>query len=493
MVNLIELPDDILIPILFACDIETIFTIRLTCISLSRVIEAYITTIAPKSARVTYPDCDLLLTVPDKGYSLAWLRSRIPAQLASITLDKDKLRRIPCISSGFPYGIPSESDCDEAILWRKRVAKGWSVLRSLYLISKEVHSKSEAELQRPNVLRWASGSVRGTRLWQAMSCAYPGCTQHGIKQIFESKTRTHSESSPYNKTANKVIEDVKRREAIILEKRIAYMENLPQQVLISYTHLWRLLYWTFRPYNRPEETAWDFMQDWDNFDDIPRASWQIMISDIWQGCSWLNWFVLHIGPSPFIKQWSLNPQTRSCHTIRNMVWTAWVARTSHQIEVEREYACDFEFALRKKCLTPERVRRLELEKKLLGRSIRTISLDCIPWSYDLSPSIPRQEEDFPWYKGCQQIWMDGSWYLRTRPGTTWRQPGMYRRALFRYRDEDLESLEVRLGDDTPVERTRIGVTATKGPLAHISYLVYLGIDSGSVWRTTLGTPPQFSF
>lgn len=89
------LPDDILIPIFSSCDIETLLALRLTCASFCAVIQAYIRTIAPRSAHITFPSCDLLLTPPENGYTVRWLRDLIPAQLGSITLDKDKLRRHP--------------------------------------------------------------------------------------------------------------------------------------------------------------------------------------------------------------------------------------------------------------------------------------------------------------------------------------------------------------------------------------------------------------
>ena len=91
--RIIDLPDDLLIPIFSHCDIDAILSLRLTCTAFGAVVKAYITAIAPASARTTFPDCDLLLRPPKDGYSLRWMINLIPAQLASIVLDKDKLRR----------------------------------------------------------------------------------------------------------------------------------------------------------------------------------------------------------------------------------------------------------------------------------------------------------------------------------------------------------------------------------------------------------------
>src|SRR5690242_8291130 len=174
--RILDLPDDILISIFSRCNVETILTLRLTCPSFDAVIRTYIRTIAPASARVSFPDCNLLLASPKNGHSLRWLRDLIPAQLASIILDKDKLRRHPYVNSGFLYGIPSESACAEAVYWRQRLADGWRVLRSFHLISASVYSSCDDDSKRPNAFRKVSGGVRTSRIWQAVSCQYAGCT-----------------------------------------------------------------------------------------------------------------------------------------------------------------------------------------------------------------------------------------------------------------------------------------------------------------------------
>ena len=125
MQRLHELPDDVLILTFSYCNIDAVFAVQLICTSFSSLIPAYINTIAPKAAHATFPGCTQLLIAPEGGYSLKWLRGLITAQLASITLDQDKLRRCPYINSGYPYGIPSESDCEEAKLWRAKVVVGW--------------------------------------------------------------------------------------------------------------------------------------------------------------------------------------------------------------------------------------------------------------------------------------------------------------------------------------------------------------------------------
>jgi hypothetical protein len=278
------------------------------------------------------------------------------------------------------------------------------------------------------------------------------------------------------------IERIRSREAIILEKRLAFINQLPNQDLLSYVYLWRLLLWTFRPYRRPDGSApaQGKEQHWPHNVNVTQVSSSSIIHDISQGCSWLNWYILHIGASPFIQQWSIpTSQDAPCNRnlIRNMIWNARAARAPHQIEVEREYICKFEFALRKRCLSYERLKRLEAEVQL-GRSIRTISLDCIPWAYDQHHMIPRPKSDFPWYNDDKWYWMADDYLFRISQVHTSRlwDSFTYSR-LGRHGEYDDEDVEV-----------------AKGPLAKVPYLVYLGTeDAARVWPGAVLGASEFAF
>ncbi|KAH7394576.1 hypothetical protein BKA66DRAFT_567506 [Pyrenochaeta sp. MPI-SDFR-AT-0127] len=505
MRRLHDLPDDILIPIFSNSDINTFFSLRLTCTSFCAALDTYVRTIAPAVANNTFPGCRVLLTPPVTGYSLRWLRGLIPAYLASVVLDKDKLRRYPYINSGFPYGMPSESDCEEAKHWRERVANGWRVLRSLYMISDSAYAGSQDDLRRPNAMRRVSSGMRSSRLWQAMSCPYPGCTEHGMKHIFDGRDRRSSDTSQGHRKES-AIESISRRESIVLKRRLALLEKLPDHDLLSYVYLWRLLQWTFRPYRMPKTKAGVSQQQWSPHHEPQERNWSSIISDITQGCSWLNWFVLSVGSSLFFEQWSLNtapnppgsftlqPNVAQSDLVRNTIWEAYDMRTPHQIEVEREYICKFEFALRKRCLSPLRLKSLEAEI-YRGRQIRTISLDCIPWVYDQHPMIARPPSDFPWYESGQWIWLDGQLCLQTRPGTTWSQPGMLKLSLGTCRTRGWEIgsgySELLSGEDVDGDGL---ADIVKGSLEQVPYLVYLGVEeAGKVWARSEADVAEFVF
>lgn len=346
-------------------------------------------------------------------------------------------------------------------------------MQSFHLISARAHSRSHDKRRRPSAFRKVSGGVRTSHIWQAVSCQYAGCTEHGMKHVFGTKSRRDShDSSEACKDPRYPISEVRRKEAQILKDRLAHMRDSSDEDLLDYVYLWRLLLHVFRPYGKPGVTNLDCIQHAPPDISIPQPNWSTIISDIAQGCSWLNWFILYAGSDLFSTQWSLSPSdTTFSNHIRNTIWRTWNARSIHQIEVEREFISKFEFALRKRCLSSERSKRLEAEIAR-GRAINTISLDCIPWVYDQHYRIPRPPSDFPWYKPGDLVPLDGGTSLTCTPGSSWSQPGVLRQELNWSR----------------------GNVVVCGPLAKIPYLVYLGTDSaGNLWPGSVGDGTELAF
>lgn len=474
--HLHDLPDDILIAIFSLGDIEGLLALRLVSTRFYAVVDTYCKSIAPAAARVSFGDpdsgsgSDTLLRVKEDGYSIRWVRNLIPRYLAAVALDKDKLRRYCYINAGFPYGIPYENASPEALHWRERVANGWRVLRCFYLISRDVYAKRyrEDERDRSKVfVRRVSGGVRSSRIWQTVSCPYQACDEHGIGHLFSRRRRSTGHCGDEEKVESEgdVIEEVLRRESLVLKKRLKYLKTLSEQDLLDYTYVWRLLFWVFRPYRRPGTSVMDCVQGWTN--GVPHlAPWKAEISSISQGCSWLIWFVLHVGTTPFWRQW--NPIRPNQNHVKDLLWGIWKQRSHHQIEIEREYICKFEFALRKRCLGSERAKRLESEI-LKGRTVKTISLECIQWEYDQHSIIQRPPADFPWYQAGERVWMDRNLWLRIGGGMMDLKLFVSRRSMDGgSRDED-----------------------KKGRLGRVPYLVYLGVENeweawGSTDLTTTG-------
>jgi hypothetical protein len=467
-----DLPDDILIAIFCLVDVDTVLSLRLVCKGVSAVIDGYVKTIAPASARNTFVSSPLLLTQqPETGYTVKWLRNLIPAYLAAVALDKDKLRRHCYINAGFPYGIPYEDRGAEAAHWRSRVANGWRVFRCFYLISRDVYAKLEDKEAntRPKWTRKMSGGA--SRAWLAVSCPYQGCDEHGMKHLF---TRRKSNPACFDSpsTENDVIEDVRRKESLVLKKRLQYLKTLKERDLLDYTYVLRLLLWVFRPYRKPGVSVMESVKGWNWRGGVPQANWQAEISAMSFGHSWLGWCMLHLGTTPFWTQWSSISHE---NYMRHLVWETWSRRSHHQIEVEREHICKFELAVRKRCLSSERIKRLESEI-LKGRTVTTISLDCIPWEYDQPSIFYRPPTDFSWYKPGAWIWMDGNIWLRVGGG----QGDM--RILKSKGKPEVEESSSHFEEDSENPEEMEG---ERGPLEHVPFLVYLGVeDAEELWGTT---------
>lgn len=238
------------------------------------------------------------------------------------------------------------------------------------------------------------------------------------------------------------------------------MATLKQDELLNYMYVWRLLLWMFRAYRKPG-TAPDSAKCKDEF---PRVKWQTELSNVSQGCSWLNWFVLHFGSTPFWQQWysgPSNPNTQS-NVVRDLIWKAWLQRSHHQIELERDYISKFEFAVRKRSLDPQRLSRLneEVNDDGLG-AVKTISLDCIPWDYDQSPIINKSICDFPWYRKGSWMYMDADIWMRIggRQGRI-----------------DYVTSKKRPPVEGSGECDEEEDDSGRGPLENVPYLVYLSVD-----------------
>jgi hypothetical protein len=492
MSNLLEqpsdIPDDILILIFCYCDIDTVLAARLACTTYASVIQLYIKVIAPRAAGNTFPGCGLILLEPEEGYSLRWLRGRIPTQLASIILDKDKLRRFPYTNAGFPYGIPSESDCEEAIYWRARVANGWRVLRSMHLISKGIYAKRDNEIGTLHELKRMSIISRKSRWRQSMSRFSSSRIKQGVGQLFADKDQKSPVPAATDTSKDDVLARIHERESMILDERFALIERLPDEDLKCYVWLWRLLKWTFRPYRKPNGTIFgDRRLPYEDIP-VPEPTTASMVAEIPHGSSWLNWYILFMGPSLFIEQWCpdyVSTSPKQPNALRNSIWKARRARTPQQIEVERGYILSIEFALRKRCLSSQNLEALGITR---NSSPRTISSDYVPWAYDQHYMTARPATDFPWYQAGRYVWLDGDWCVRITPGTTWSRPSNLERSmtpyLYRWREVSMSAL---LADDwmeqdygEPPEI--VDGNGAKGPLAHVPYLVYLGTEEArKVW------------
>lgn len=254
LTSLTQLPEDVLILICSQCRIDELFLLRRTSAKIRHLIDEYIATIAPSVARSTFPLSEHLLARGKSAlpsYTLKWLKSLIPEQLASVLIDRHRIADEWLQSR---YGVPAEDPFGDAL--RDRVANGWRILRALSDISRQEYSTN----------------LKDTRI------------------------------SPSD-LANKVfrpalfkLESLKHVEDNILVKRKQYFAKLPQTAAQDYKIMFILLSSAFSTSisnTGPEHKVWPF--DFGAGIDGQR--------ELRKGTSWLSWYILAQGPDLFWQQW----------------------------------------------------------------------------------------------------------------------------------------------------------------------------------------------
>lgn len=429
-----ELPVDIILLLFKQCDIDTLFSSRLICKLMNAIIQEHIKVIAPAVASNTFPfyaACHLSPASPD-GYTLGWLRDLVPNQLSSIVLDKDKLRQFFYLKRGYLYGIPAESDCAEARQVRTVMATGWRVLRRFSQISKEIYSLSERDLKKHNR---DCGLLR--RLGSLLKA--PQVEPLDVNQ---------------------------QREEIILQHRINLLKTLSITEIIAFNDLTRILQCCFRPYCNPFIRSAEAQMQWDEQTRQHGTviNWTQMLGDQMFETSWLYWFILSNGPTPFLDQWCSNRTVdQRQNIIRDQIWREYSARELEQYYMESRYASDLEYHLEQQYIS--HIARMEnLGLHFFNPDPRSIFSISNTSFYDQSLVLAQTSPmNFPWYDPSKPLWVCDDWFMilrvpSTDPQVVW--------------DIELDWPDVGQDDGK----------WDKGPLENVPYLCYLGVlRSESVW------------
>ncbi|KAJ9648290.1 hypothetical protein H2201_000588 [Coniosporium apollinis] len=302
-----SLPDDTIIIVCRYLTLSDILHLRLTNRRLAAVVVSCSKAIAPFVASNTFPNADLLLRRDASTAGTAdftWLKGLVPKYLAAVVVDRFRLRSSElCLEE---FGIPAESEAGDAL--RERAEKGWRVLSELSLISQEVYRLP----------------VRRVRLLPP---------KERLKRVFG--------SSRYPSAASKPLEILERRERMILEQRLLYLKRLDAQIISDYRFMYSLLLAAVRTNHDPPSAA-IMGHNWTRKNDVAldRFDWS---GDhgrrLHKGNSWVNWFIMHEGPTLFWKQWKGDMEE---NFVRDRVLHAWNGRLEQQIAIERDTVCDIE-------------------------------------------------------------------------------------------------------------------------------------------------------
>jgi len=306
MPNLSTLPDDLLISICQLLQLPDLFALRLCSRSLATCIQCYASSIAPLVARNTFPGHTLLLRPPSPppdansggtGYDLRWLRSLFPKYLASVLVER-RGRKL------FYFDFPAENPLgDDA---RKIVQRGVCVLAGLSRIAQAVHNLSDADLPASIAPVLATDSS-----W----------------------------------AEDPELELVLRRESLVMERRLGYVQALSWDDLLGYRLALRML---GRIVEIPKPRSFISRVVTSNL----YFNWGEGGEAVTEGISWFNWFVMHYGPDILWQQWwCLEGQTvvgaalgawqaRSLSSTRGQIWIEKEAAYQVHRAIEKQYRCD---------------------------------------------------------------------------------------------------------------------------------------------------------
>lgn len=340
-----RLPAELILPIIQRCTIFDLHSLRLTNRALCELIATHIAVIAPAVAQGTFPRARRLLRCPppaDDGrqYTLKWLNSLIPLQMAAITVDRHRFSHLSYHQLA-EYGIPAEEETGDEL--RLRAANGWRILKRLSDISKEVYSLPEEHL--PVLL------------------PPPPCVGGGVAEVKKMLKRLLPLAASPNgrQTARtEVSELVVRRERLVLERRKDFTRTRTLLDGSDLQLMLKLLYAVFRADKYPPRFMSGFgprpprsgpnLFDWAGQDEMR----------LFQKKSWVHWFILHEGPLLFLAQWTMSEgEGRSRPIIRDRLLEAWADRKNQDQRVSLETDSAWE-ALNAWKTMPEAVSGIEI-------------------------------------------------------------------------------------------------------------------------------------
>lgn len=294
--DLINLPDDILLLVIEHCDIASFCHLRLACHSTNELINVYWGKLIPCIATSNYPGAPRLLTnePPDGIWSLHWL-SRIRFKyLATILIDRLRTSYLTN-DEGIVYHIPASAP--EGDVLRARLANGWLLL---HRISIALH---EANLAK-----------------------------HRLKLVHRLRIR-----------ANMGDKFGTRRDALLYYDRIQRIAKLLRTVsekdAADFLILWELLHWVFWS-DRDGFAAGGGRQARQRRNAAEFFDWGSPLRYGTTTGSWTDWLMLYYGPELFWLQWSGGRSSNGGEVAvaKQLMLKEWREREPKQIDGERNTA-----------------------------------------------------------------------------------------------------------------------------------------------------------
>jgi hypothetical protein len=343
-----DLPDDILIAILQQTALPTFLALRQCSRSLNNVINAYISSIAPSVARNTFLEITPRIIQRESAAhirDLQWLLHLVPKYLAVVVVDR---LVITLLGTSVNWGIPATDELGDGL--RARIADGLHVMMHLSRISKEIYAMPPKEVEKLAITmskksRKSDSSATWSSSWswprvEATASDKLRSPEPGLFHKIEAKLKTLTGRN----TVSKTLSLSEKRENIIRERRVAYLQSTwitrPNNLTLTYVLLWPA-FRTNHQYRFGHASFLGRFDRWVNGDGRDYFDWgEPLHRGLLHGDSWVTWWILHEGPLVFWEQWCpptcYDDDDSRRNYIRDRLLDAWKRRDAEQIEVQRD-------------------------------------------------------------------------------------------------------------------------------------------------------------
>ncbi|KAI9719093.1 MAG: hypothetical protein M1812_003723 [Candelaria pacifica] len=263
-----------LLQVIQQCDLDTIFNLRLTSRSTYKLISTYEVSISAAVANRTFPNAVLKLRPQNNPPpSIKWLvqlyhRATIGSAVAALLVDLRPLGR----GGRVMFGIPAYDPYGDAL--RERVENGWYVFWHLSDIALDVGREEVAKEPR----------------------RFLGFRPREIKVV-------------------------RKQEEEIKKRRIEFLKTLEEANVVDYDIMFNFLAGSFLGSELCDLNGGGASyRDGHLFPAFGRRD------------SWLNWWVLRVGPPPLVRAWKGLGKDYVIRQIRE----EWASRSKTRVQIERD-------------------------------------------------------------------------------------------------------------------------------------------------------------
>jgi hypothetical protein len=199
-----------------------------------------------------------------------------------------------------------------------------------------------------------------------------------LANAFNHDTWSHIQSSLHGRLAlgkGRVVQDfafISQKEQMIASRRHDFVNSITESDAADYMLLTRLLSKCLRYHPRFKVDGTSVMSTvnnhWVTKKKPPTCDWpgkidgkyywfaDSQIDVICPMASWMLWFILHVGPDPFFRQWTshYDEEDSEADHVSKLAWSLWEGQDARTTKKRAQLASELDVAIRRKCLRPGR-------------------------------------------------------------------------------------------------------------------------------------------